>query len=174
MSNDDNWEWLFKEDSYSQQGGADGNQVNMEVAASYPLNIQVRQEEDGTFVPKVAPKEKPWTIPQAPHDLVWLEGPLPDVHSIPRNCSALVWIAHEFDEDGYNSLNCYNHGNLPPRHVMNGTLSRITVAFPQGDELNPLRWCDNSCMPIGYCERVAWYAWINKGNKDEHVTEASA
>lgn len=163
-------DWLFEEDSYSRQGGAVGNQVNMEIAAAFPLQLQIRQREDGAFVMK----EKPWVVPSGPHDLKWLEGPLPDVHSVPRNCGALVWIVYDLDEKEYQSLSTYNRTKLPPREEMNGTLSRITVAFPQGDELNSLRWCDNSCMPIGYCERVAWYAWIYKGNKDEHVTEASA
>lgn len=76
-----------------------------------------------------------------PLQIVWNESDLPDVSSVPRDCSALVWIVDEKDK-----------------------LLMITVAMPWADNLNPLRWCDSSRYPLaGYYSlrsKIKYWSWI--------------
>lgn len=101
---------------------------------------------------------------QTPSDLEWIEGDLPDVHSVPYNCLLLVWFVYDITQEEWErSIKMHPKlASLSPDH--NGLLSRITMCLPYKNQLNPLRWCDLSCSPIGYQEKVKYYAWIKKGS----------
>ena len=94
----------------------------------------------------------------SPAEIQWIEGELPDVHSVPYNCRALVWKVHhnasrlgtEKDVGSYTSV---------PAPELEGKFKTITIAAPWQDKLNQLRWCDS--MPIGFEEKVKFYAWLS-------------
>ena len=100
-----------------------------------------------------------------PSEIEWIEGDLPDVHTVPKDCCVLAFIVCNVTMEEYEQ--CKPHCSHPND---NGRLLRIRMCHPWENDLNPLRWCDSS-MPIGYHEKVAHWAWLNKGTPDE---EASA
>lgn len=53
-----------------------------------------------------------------PNELEWQEGPLPDVHSVSKNCRILIWITD----------------------VKTGECCGLREVYPSENELNPLRW----------------------------------
>jgi len=102
-----------------------------------------------------------------PKDLEWFEGDLPDVHTVPYDCCILAWFVNDFPggpdskewkdivkwhqqcgQDKWKWEDVHNH------------LRRIEMVHPWKDDLNPLRWCDSSCHPIGCQERVIHWAWL--------------
>lgn len=100
-----------------------------------------------------------------PNDLHWIEGDLPDVHMVPKNCSILVWFVNDFP-DGPESQEwkdflryCVIEQNISWEDI-HGKLRRISVIHPWSDQLNPLRWCDSSGHPIGYQEKAKYWAWV--------------
>lgn len=101
--------------------------------------------------------------PIGPAEIQWFEGELPDVHLVPKNCSILAWFVHDFgseDSKEWQDICRYNKGVTYNFAEINGSLRRIEMVHPKEDSLNPLKWCDSSCMPVGYCEKVKCWAWI--------------
>lgn len=100
--------------------------------------------------------------PADPSEIEWYETELPDVHLVPNRCGILAWFVHDFgteDSKEWKDVCRYSSDELNFSEI-NGSLRRIEMIHPQQDSLNPLRWCDSSCHPIGYCERVKYWAWI--------------
>lgn len=79
-----------------------------------------------------------------PSELQWFETELPDVHDVPEHCAILAWFVNDFGSEDSNEWQ--------------GKLRRIEVIQPG---LNPTKWCDSIRMPIGYSERVKYWAWIS-------------
>lgn len=75
-----------------------------------------------------------------------------------------MWMVNDIPLEDYER---WKDSNMPLPHPdeVNGMLLRITTVHPWEDNLNPLRWCDSSCHPIGYHERVTWHAWIVSNEK---------
>lgn len=96
-----------------------------------------------------------------PNEIEWIDGDLPDVHTVPKNCLVLAWIVTDTTLG-----NPVGHPQ-PPLTDYEGELRRISMCSPYENELNPLRWVDGSYMPIGYHEKVTHWAWIIKGEKDQ-------
>jgi len=86
-----------------------------------------------------------------PDELKWIEGDLPDVHEVVSGCSILAWIV-------------WNHPTPEKGGIINGQKKRIVVVMPRKfDNLsNPLCWCDTSMRPIGYDEKVKFWAWVRQ------------
>lgn len=97
-----------------------------------------------------------------PSELEWIDGDLPDVHSVPKWCSVLVWFVTDCGEEEREAFE--------GEREHNGKLRRISACSPYENDLNPLRWCDSSCHPIGYHEKVAHWSWINKGTPEENTS----
>lgn len=100
-----------------------------------------------------------------PTELRWYETELPDVRLVPERCSVLAWFVHDFgSEDSKEWQDACRYGNGTGANLnfseINGSLRRIEMIHPRQDSLNPLRWCDSSCMPIGYCEKIKYWAWV--------------
>ena len=106
----------------------------------------------------------------SPNDLKWIEGPLPPVQTVPKHSWLLAWFVNDIPMEEYERLKDSNYP-LPHPDEVNGKLRRIASVHPWENELNPLRWCDSSCFPIGYQERVTHYAWIFRGRDEESVSD---
>ena len=104
-----------------------------------------------------------------PSEIKWIEGDLPDVHTVNKNCSVLVFFVNNITKEEYEQCVRMSPHNLPYSPDHNGKLRRIEMCFSHKDDLNSLRWCDSSVMPIGYHEKVAYWAWLNKGTPTEKV-----
>ena len=89
-----------------------------------------------------------------PSELEWHEGELPDVET--AEGFYIAWVVHDITQEEYERCAKMSDFNQTPE--MNGNLRRIVMAMPFGNDLNPLRWCDNSRHPIGYHEKVAHWA----------------
>jgi len=105
----------------------------------------------------------------SPQELVWNEGDLPDVHSVPYNCVMLAWIIHDFDLSDRDYIERFckmNHIDEERIKKYNGKFKDIKVVSPWKNEFNPdLRWYDGQ-WSIGYVdEKVIFWAWISKGEK---------
>lgn len=96
-----------------------------------------------------------------PSEIEWIDGELPDVHMVPKDCCVLVWFVTDVPPNHYVSVRVFWPEFNPDRH--NGRLRRIELCQPKEDNLNPLKWCDSSGHPIGHEERVTHWAWICKG-----------
>lgn len=105
-----------------------------------------------------------------PREIEWIDGDLPDVHTVPKGSSVLVWFVNAITEEEWDRCARMSSSTapLPPDH--NGQLCRIETCFPYENDLNPLRWCDSSCHPIGYHEKVVHWSWINKGTPEENAS----
>ena len=104
-----------------------------------------------------------------PGEIEWIEGDLPDVHTVPKDCCVLVWFVNDITQEEYEQCVRMSSHNLPYSPDPNGKLRRIEVCCPHKDDLNFLRWCDSSVMPIGYHEKITHWAWLNKGTPTEKV-----
>jgi hypothetical protein len=62
-----------------------------------------------------------------PKDLVWHDGPLPDITTVSKNSWFLVWVIM----------------------IESQELAFVEMVHPYENELNPLRWCDSSGFPLG-------------------------
>jgi hypothetical protein len=94
-----------------------------------------------------------------PSQIVWIEGELPDVHTVPYNSTVLVWLVYHEAEQ---ILSVEGGFSRPvPAPELDGKLKLITIAQPWKDDLNPLRWYAGS-TGIGFQEKVKYYAWIHK------------
>lgn len=93
----------------------------------------------------------------SPHELEWIKGELPDVHTVSKNCWALAWFVTHGDKPKYWD------SQTKWKDVI-GKFRRVIEVHPYENELNPLRWCDSGCFPVGLEEKVVYYAWINKGD----------
>lgn len=102
-----------------------------------------------------------------PNQLEWIEGELPDIHSVPYDCRVLAWFVHDITQEEYERCRTI-HGYYPSPED-NGKIRRIVMCLPYKNDLNPLRWCDSSCHPVGYHERVAHWTWLRKGTPSEKV-----
>jgi len=91
-----------------------------------------------------------------PNELQWIEGELPDVHSVSKDCRVLIWKVYDNAEKPITLPNKSCKFVTVPE--LNGLLKEITVARPWENKLNPLRWCDP--YPIGFQEKVKFYAWL--------------
>lgn len=105
-------------------------------------------------------------VPKCPADLQWFETELPDVHDVPKHCLILAWFVNDFGSEDSKEwkdvLRSFkDDAEKPDFNDWNGNIRRIEVIHPREDDLNPLKWCDSSCMPIGYCERVKYWAWVS-------------
>lgn len=102
-------------------------------------------------------------IPEQPGQIVWNDGDLPDVHTVPKDCCILAWFVNDFpggpDSQEWKDLKRH-WPEAPPWEEVHGKLRRIECVHPWENDLNPLRWCDSSCHPIGYQEKVKYWAWI--------------
>jgi hypothetical protein len=99
-----------------------------------------------------------------PDQLYWNTGELPDVHSVPYDCRLMAWFVNDITQEEYER--CEPNCSHPDA---NGDLRRIVMVLPYQNELNALRWCDSSFHPIGYHEKVAYFAWMRKGTPPEAV-----
>jgi len=102
-----------------------------------------------------------------PKELEWIEGDLPPVEDVPYNCWVLVWFVHDITQEEHDrcAKMMSNYPNMiEPGPEHNGKLRRIEMCHPWMDNLNPLRWCDSSGMPVGYHEKAGFWAWLNKGS----------
>lgn len=100
-----------------------------------------------------------------PKEIEWIDGDLPDVHTVSKNCCVLVWFVNDITQEEWErcAKMSRNHPNMiPPSPDHNGELRRIDMCFAHENDLNPLRWCDSSQHPIGYHEKVAHWAWLRK------------
>lgn len=93
---------------------------------------------------------------QHPTELIWIEGELPDVHEVSRNCCALVWMVHDIPKEDFETIRRYNPGVKPEE--VNGTFKCISTVSPWSNELNPLRW--DGSPSFGNWDKVKFYAWI--------------
>ena len=73
-----------------------------------------------------------------PNQLKWNTGQPPDVKTVPKDCSILIWIVHE------------------------GKIAILTVR-PWQNIHNPLIWADQDGYPLIFKERVAYWAWLDYG-----------
>jgi hypothetical protein len=94
-----------------------------------------------------------------PDELQWIEGDLPDVHTVSYDCRILIWKVFR----NANKVVESEHGSYKsvPAPELEGQLKEISVAYPWKDDRNPLRWHDG-VLPIGFEEQVKFYAWIKK------------
>jgi len=94
-----------------------------------------------------------------PANLQWIEGNLPDVHSVPYDSRVLVWKVHcnvtKYVDAPDGSTMCV------PVPELEGKFKNIAIAYPWKDDLDPLRWCDGG-MPLGYEDKVKFYAWLHQ------------
>lgn len=97
-----------------------------------------------------------------PEEIKWVKGDLPPISTIPKESCLLVWMVNDIPVEDYEQWKD-TMMSLPDPNEVNGTLRRIILVHPWENELNPLRWCDSNCYPIGFHEKVAWYAWIKRG-----------
>jgi len=81
----------------------------------------------------------------APDQLRWIAGDLPSLSTVSDGAFLLAWLIST---------------NVGPAE---GTFRRVIMVMPASNELNPRRWCDTSYYPIGFGERVAYYAWLRRG-----------
>ena len=95
-----------------------------------------------------------------PNELEWIEGGLPDVHSVPYNCCALVWTVY----DNPTGSEKVEGGGYRPvkRPGLTGKFKGIRMPHPRKDNLNPLKWNNY----VGFEEKVKYYAWLYKGDKE--------
>lgn len=102
-----------------------------------------------------------------PNEIEWIDGDLPDVHTVPKGCCILAWFVNDvpLTQEEWERLHP-SMKPISPDH--NGKLRRIEICFPHEDDLNPLRWCDSSQHPIGYHEKVAHWSWLNKKESNEN------
>jgi hypothetical protein len=82
-------------------------------------------------------------IVEKPTDMQWFEGDLPDVHVVPSDCCVMAWFILDL-----------------PGNDWHGKLVRIETVRPREDSLNPLSWCDSRGHPIGFQEKVIYWAWV--------------
>lgn len=98
-----------------------------------------------------------------PSDIEWFEGDLPDIHLVPKDCCILAWFVNDFpggpDSKEWNDVLRYCTSPLKWEDV-HEKLRRIELIHPWENDLNPLRWCDSSCHPIGFQEKVKYWAWV--------------
>lgn len=93
-----------------------------------------------------------------PNDIQWIEGELPDVHTVPYTRRALAWLVYDKADKPVRTEGA--HYKYIPAPELDGQLKTIVMVSPWQDQLNPLRWwCTD--LPIGYQEKVKFYAWIN-------------
>lgn len=90
-----------------------------------------------------------------PDELIWIEGDLPDIRTVDKNCAALVWLVQAIPEKDFKIFKINNSGCDPKK--TNGTLMTLEVLRPWEDELNSLRWDGRS---LGNWLKVKYYAWI--------------
>jgi len=76
-----------------------------------------------------------------PSEIKWREDELPDVQEVAYDCVLLAWFVSDDEWESFRG---------------------IKMVLPYENDLNPLRWCDNSCSPIGYEEKVKYWAWITQ------------
>lgn len=100
---------------------------------------------------------------QHPDEIKWVEGELPDVHMVPKNCSILAWFVYDFpggpDSKAWLDIKRYSGMELSWEKV-HGSFKSIKRVYPDEDEMNPLRWCGSSGYPIGWEEKVKYWAWV--------------
>jgi hypothetical protein len=88
-----------------------------------------------------------------PSQLEWIEGDLPDVHTVSKNCRALVWLVTDIPKSDYSIFKQF-HSDLDPEEI-NGKLQTIEITYPWENDLNPLRW-----EGMWHWAKVKYYAWI--------------
>lgn len=96
-----------------------------------------------------------------PTDLYWVEGELPPADSVPPESRILCWIVTHITQEDIEKYKCVNE---PIGLEHQGMLRSVEVVMPRHDSVHGWRWCEMSGHPIGYHERVAWYAWIAFGD----------
>jgi hypothetical protein len=75
---------------------------------------------------------------KSPTEYDWQHGSLPKVETVPYDCLIILW-AKDY----------------------------IGMVMPNGDSLNPLRWCDDSYFPRwGTTPPKGWWTWYSKGEKE--------
>jgi len=101
-----------------------------------------------------------------PKEIEWFDGDLPDVHTVPYDCCILAWFVNDFP-GGPESKEWKDivkwHGSAADKYKwedVHNHLRRIEMVHPWKDDLNPLKWCDSGCHPIGWQEKVIHWAWI--------------
>lgn len=78
-------------------------------------------------------------IPEHPKDLVWIEGELPEVKTVPYECCALIWVIHRKYK----------------------VFIRLETVKPWEDRLNSTRWDGDFTLNKQEYE-VVRYAWLFK------------
>lgn len=96
-----------------------------------------------------------------PYDIQWIEGDLPDVHEVPKECRILAWFVCWYPDPEEWKLASRHWPDAPPWEEVQGKTRRIEMLFPHENDLNPLRWCDSGGHPVGYQEKVKYWAWIS-------------
>ena len=100
---------------------------------------------------------------KSPTELVWNEGELPDVHSVPYNCVILAWFIYDFDLDDREYIERYCKMSFVTEERIreyNGKFNIIKRVYPCKDEWNPLQWHGFEADA-----KVVFWAWISKGEK---------
>lgn len=74
---------------------------------------------------------------KTPLSVDWQQGKLPNVEDVPWDCRIVLWSE-----------------------------SYIGLVFPWGNDLNPVRWSDDSYHPRwGITSPEGWWAWLEKGSQ---------
>lgn len=97
---------------------------------------------------------------KSPDEIEWIEGPPPDVSTVPYDSRVLAWIIcrDELKSERVPFQEGYAYRAVPAPEL-DGQLSRIAIIYPHGDDLNPLRWCDT--VPVDL-SKIKYHAWITK------------
>jgi hypothetical protein len=98
---------------------------------------------------------------QHPSEIQWIEGDLPDVHEVPKDCRILAWFVCWYPKREEWDHAARAWADSPKWEDVHEKTRRIEMVFPYENDLNPLRWCDSGCHPIGYQEKVKYWAWIS-------------
>ena len=97
-------------------------------------------------------------IVEHPKDIHWIESELPDVHTVPKDCSVLVWtVFHDAIKEVRVDAPGFAYTSVPAPEL-EGKFYRIFMTHPWENKLNPIRW--DNFTPY---EVVKYWAWIDKG-----------
>jgi len=95
-----------------------------------------------------------------PHDIEWIEGDLPDINTVSKNCLILAFCVVHITVKDYEQ-----QGSEPGTHPdeINGKFRCIEIVKPEKylSPPWPRRWVDESDSPFMW-KRVTFYAWLRK------------
>jgi hypothetical protein len=100
-----------------------------------------------------------------PEDIKWIEGELPDVSSVSEDCWILAWFVHDFpggpESEQWKRILRLTTSKTPlVWEDIHGSFRSIELVHLFENELNPLKWVNSSGHPIGWEEKVKYWAWV--------------